>query len=241
VGSAGTGLLSPLGWPFEGVMTTDIKICGLRDVATLDAALDAGADYVGFVFFPRSPRNVSLAEGEALVRHARGSATTVALVVDPTAEDLTRLMDTVAPDAVQFHGRESPALLADFRSRYGAEIWKAVPVSTADDLAPLAVYLAATDRILFDAKAPKDADRPGGHGRAFDWSVLHGLDRELGFMLSGGLDVHNVGDAIRQTRAGAVDVSSGVETAPGEKSPDLIRAFINAVRDADARQESRAS
>lgn len=222
-------------------MTTEIKICGLRDPDALDAALDAGADHVGFVFFPRSPRNVSLAEGASLVRRARGSATSVALVVDPTPDELAELMNTVAPDAVQFHGNESPATLADFRRRYEAEIWKAIPVATADDLAPLAVYLAGTDRVIFDAKPPKGTDRPGGHGRAFDWSVLHGLDRELGFMLSGGLDVSNVGDAIRQTGAGAVDVSSGVETAPGEKSPDLIRAFIHAVRNADGRQEIKAS
>jgi phosphoribosylanthranilate isomerase len=212
-------------------MSTEIKICGLSTLETLDAALDAGADQVGFVFFDKSPRNLTLEQGAALVRHARGSATTVALVVDPTSAQLDDIMSTVKPDAVQFHGSESPAVLNFFHARWSEpEIWKAIPVSSAEDLGALAVYLSITNRILFDAKPPKDAERPGGHGRVFDWSILRDLDPELGFMLSGGLTPDNVADAIRTTHATAVDVSSGVESAPGVKDIGKIRAFISAVQ-----------
>lgn len=212
-------------------MSTEVKICGLSTLETLDAALDAGADQVGFVFFDRSPRNISLEQGAALVRHARGSATTVALVVDPSSAQLDEIMSTVKPDAVQFHGSESPAVLNFFHARWAEpEIWKAIPVSSAEDLGPLAIYLSITNRILFDAKPPKDAERPGGHGKVFDWSILRDLDPELGFMLSGGLTPDNVADAIRLTHASAVDVSSGVESAPGVKDIGKIRAFIQAVQ-----------
>lgn len=212
-------------------MTTEVKICGLRDRETLDAALDAGADHVGFVFFEKSPRNLTLEEGAALVRHAEGSATRVVLVVNPSDAELDRIMDKVAPDAVQFHGSESPDFLMAFHARHpDTEIWKAIPVSTQEDLGALALYLSITDRILFDAKPPKGADRPGGHGKAFDWALLRDLDPELGFMLSGGLDPDNVADALRLTHASAVDVSSGVESAPGVKDIGKIRAFIAAAR-----------
>ena len=221
-------------------MSTEVKICGLRDQRNLDTALDAGADHVGFVFFEKSPRNISLQDGAALVRHARGSATTVVLVVDPSEGELAEIMDMVQPDAVQFHGRESPEFLKAFRAGTDVQIWKALPISNAEDLGALALYLSITDRILFDAKPPKDAERPGGHGRVFDWSILRDLDPELGFMLSGGLDPENVADAIRLTHASAVDVSSGVESAPGVKDPDRIRAFIRAVRAAELHREIRA-
>jgi phosphoribosylanthranilate isomerase len=212
-------------------MSTEVKICGLSTIETLDAALDAGADHVGFVLFDKSPRNVSLEQGAALVRHAQGSATTVVLVVDPSEEKLDEIMSVVKPDAIQFHGSESPDVLRAFQARYpDAQVWKAIPVSHHEDLAVLAVYLSITNRILFDAKPPKDATRPGGHGEPFDWSILHDLDPELGFMLSGGLTPDNVADAIRLTKASAVDVSSGVESAPGVKDIEKIRAFIQAVR-----------
>jgi phosphoribosylanthranilate isomerase len=212
-------------------MSTEVKICGLSTIETLDAALDAGADHVGFVFFDKSPRNLSLEQGAALVRHARGSATTVALVVDPSSEKLDEIMSVVKPDAIQFHGSEGPEVLRAFHARYDdTQIWKAIPVSRHEDLAVLALYLSSTNRILFDAKPPKDAERPGGHGQVFDWSLLRDLDPELGFMLSGGLTPENVADAIRLTHASAVDVSSGVESAPGVKDIGKIRVFIEAVR-----------
>ena len=212
-------------------MSVEVKICGLSTLETLDAALDAGADHVGFVFFEKSPRNLSLADGARLIRHAQGSATTVALVVDPSDAEIDRIMAETAPDAVQFHGSESMDFLMGFHARHpDTEIWKAIPVSTTEDLGALALYLSITDRILFDARPPKGADRPGGHGKAFDWSILRDLDPELGFMLSGGLDPDNVADALRLTHASAVDVSSGVESAPGVKDIGKIRAFIAAAR-----------
>jgi phosphoribosylanthranilate isomerase len=214
-------------------MSVQVKICGLSTLETLDAALDAGADHVGFVFFDKSPRNLSLADGARLVRHAKGSATTVALVVDPSDAEIDRIMSEIAPDAVQFHGSESLATLEAFHARHPeTDIWKAIPVSSRDDLGALAVYLAHTDRILFDARPPTDATRPGGHGKAFDWGLLRDLDPELGFMLSGGLNPDNVTDALRLTHANAVDVSSGVESAPGKKDIGKIRAFIQAAQTA---------
>lgn len=213
-------------------MSTEVKICGLKTLEALDAALDAGADYVGFVFVEKSPRYVTPDQAAPLVRHARGSAGVVALVADPPAALLDDIMEKVAPDAVQFHGSEGPDALAAFHARYpDTEIWKAIAVSSAEDLAPLAVFLAHTDRVLFDAKPPGGADRSGGHGRVFDWSLLRDLDHELGFMLSGGLTPENVSEAIRLTHASAVDVSSGVESAPGVKDIGKIRAFLKAVRE----------
>jgi phosphoribosylanthranilate isomerase len=214
-------------------MSVEVKICGLKTLETLDAALDAGADQVGFVFFRNSPRHLSLEEGARLARHAEGSAKRVALVVDPSSAELDEIMSAVKPDAVQFHGSEGREFLRGFHSRYwDTEVWKAIPVSTHEDLGALAHYLSETTRILLDAKPPKDADRPGGHGQTFDWSLLRNLDPDLGFMLSGGLNPDNVTDAIRTTHARAVDVSSGVESAPGVKDIEKIRAFIANARTA---------
>ena len=218
-------------------MSLEVKICGLKTLETLGAALDAGADHVGFVFFPPSPRNVTLEEGARLARHAEGSAKRVALVVDPTSAELDEIMSVVKPDAIQFHGSEGREFLRGFHSRYwDTEVWKAIPVATQEDLGALAYFLAETNRVLLDAKPPRDADRPGGHGRVFDWTLLRDLDPDLGFMLSGGLTPDNVGEAVRVTRAGAVDVSSGVESAPGVKDIGKIRAFIQAARAAAERK-----
>jgi phosphoribosylanthranilate isomerase len=222
-------------------MATEIKICGIRTADALDAALAAGADHVGFVFFPPSPRAVSVEEAAQLADIARGRARIVALVVDPSHDLLAEIIREVGPDVVQFHGRETPEQIREFRLPQGVEVWKALPVSDASDLEMLADYAPLADRILFDAKPPKDATRPGGHGRSFDWTLLRGLDPSGGFMLSGGLNADNVPEALKVSGLRAVDVSSGVETAPGEKSPDLIRAFIQAVRGAEARQEKQSS
>jgi phosphoribosylanthranilate isomerase len=222
-------------------MAIEIKICGLREPRTLDAALDEGVDHIGLVFFSRSPRNVDLDRAAELAEAARGRARIVALVVNPDEPSLDMVMSRVRPDVVQFHGQERPHVLEAFRARHRAEIWKAFPVATADDLGALAAFRGLADRVLFDARPPSGADRPGGHGQAFDWSLLRNLDPDTGFMLSGGLNPRNVADAIRQTGAAAVDVSSGVEDAPGEKSADLIRAFVRAVRSADERQRTQTA
>lgn len=207
-----------------------VKICGLSTEDTLAAALDAGAERVGFVFFPRSPRAVSPARAAALAALARGRAAIVALTVDADDTALAALVETVAPDMLQLHGCESPERVAAVRRRFGLPVVKVLGISAAADLAPVPAHAAVADEIMFDAKPPKGAVLPGGNGVAFDWRLLATLDLPVPFMLSGGLGPHNVGEALRVTRAPAVDVSSGVETAPGVKSPDLIAAFIRAAR-----------
>lgn len=207
-----------------------VKICGLSTEETLAAALDAGAERVGFVFFPRSPRAVTPARAAALAALARGRAAVVALTVDADDDSLAALVEAVAPDMLQLHGSESPERVAAVRRRFGLPVVKVLGIAAAADLAPVPAHAAVADEIMFDAKPPKGAVLPGGNGVAFDWRLLAALDLPVPFMLSGGLGSHNVGEALRVTRAPAVDVSSGVETAPGVKSPDLIAAFIRAAR-----------
>ncbi len=204
----------------------EIKICGIRDLAAIDAALAAGADMVGLVFFPPSPRDVSLEEGARLAARARGKALVVALAVDPDDALLDGIKAWVAPDLLQLHGRETPARVSEIRKRTGVPVAKAIPVAEAADLDVVPAYAAVAERILFDARPPRNADRPGGHGRAFDWSLLAGVSRTRPIMLSGGLDPENVASAIRIARPDGVDVSSGVETSPGVKDPDKIARFI---------------
>lgn len=211
-------------------MSLTVKICGLSTPETLDVALQAGADMVGFVFFPASPRHISLETARALGRQAKGRAVKVALTVDADDATLANVVETLRPDILQLHGVESVARLRDIRQTFGLPLMKAIPVESPGDLAALAGYAAVADRILFDARAPKGATRPGGLGAPFDWHVLEKLDLNLPFMVSGGLNAGNVADAVRITRAGGVDVSSSVERAPGVKDPELIRAFIRAAR-----------
>jgi phosphoribosylanthranilate isomerase len=215
-------------------MSLIVKICGLSSAEALDVALDAGADMVGFVFFPPSPRNVAFDTARALGGRVRGRAQKVALSVDADDTLLDAVVDALKPDLLQLHGKESPARLVALRQRFGLPVVKAIAVETKADLAAVATYQNSADRLLFDARAPREATRPGGLGRAFDWRLLENLDPGLPFMLSGGLDADNVGEALRITRAPGVDVSSGVERAPGEKDPDKIRAFIRAARQAAA-------
>lgn len=224
-------------------MATLVKICGLRTAAALDAALDAQADFVGFVFFPRSPRHVELAEARALGPRVQGRARTVALTVDADDALHEAIIAALKPDMLQLHGTESPERVAALRSRFGLPVMKALPVEAGSDLAAVANYAGIADWLLFDARAPKDASRPGGLGKPFDWTLLKALDPGLLFMLSGGLDPANVIEALRVTQAPAVDVSSGVESMPGAKDPDKIRAFIRAVRsqNAPAMSASRAT
>jgi phosphoribosylanthranilate isomerase len=211
-------------------MSLIVKICGLSTRETLDAALEAGADMVGFVFFPPSPRHVSLEVARDLGRVAKRRASKVALTVDADDAMLANIVETLQPDLLQLHGHETVARLRDIKQKFGLPVMKAIPVETSADLATLPGYAAVADRILFDARAPKDATRPGGLGAVFDWHVLEGLDLKLPFMVSGGLHAGNVAEAVRVTRAGGVDVSSGVERVHGVKDPEMIRAFIRAAR-----------
>ena len=197
---------------------------------SLDAALEAGADMVGFVFFPPSPRHLSLETGRDLGRQVKRRATKVALTVDADDATLANIVEALQPDLLQLHGRETMARLRDIKQKFGLPVMKAMAVEIPADLASLPGYAAVADRILFDARAPKDATRPGGLGAVFDWHVLEGLDLKLPFMVSGGLHAGNVAEAVRVTRAGGVDVSSGVERTPGIKDPEMIRAFIRAAR-----------
>jgi phosphoribosylanthranilate isomerase len=214
-------------------MSLIVKICGLSTRETLEAALHAGADMVGFVFFPRSPRHLSLEQARELGRQANGRAVKVALSVDADDATLANIVDALQPDILQLHGRESVARVRDIKQKFGLRVMKALAIETPDDLAALPGYATVADHILFDARAPKHATRPGGLGAPFDWRVLENLDLERPFMVSGGLHVANVAEALRVTRAGGIDVSSGVESAPGLKDPDMIRAFVRAARAAE--------
>jgi phosphoribosylanthranilate isomerase len=214
-------------------MSLIVKICGLSTPETLDVAVDAGADMVGFVFFPPSPRHLGLDTARALGKHVRRRAVKVALTVDADDATLADIVEALQPDILQLHGRETVARLRDIKQKFGLQVMKALAVETAADLASLPPYAAAADRILFDARAPKEATRPGGLGAVFDWHVLENVDLKLPFMVSGGLNAGNVAEAVRVTRAGGVDVSSGVERAPGIKDPEMIRSFIRAARAAE--------
>ncbi|KPQ10171.1 MAG: phosphoribosylanthranilate isomerase TrpF [Saliniramus fredricksonii] len=212
-------------------MNNEIKICGLRDAPALDAALDAGADLVGFVQFPKSPRHIALDMAGPLSQRASGKALRVALAVDPDDAALEKILAAIDPDILQLHGRESPQRVTEIRHRFGVNVMKAIGIADAADLAQISVYRACCDRILVDAKPPAMPEAlPGGNGLTFDWQLIAGLDDKAGLMLSGGLNPANVGDAIALTGVDAVDVSSGVESAPGEKDPQRIAQFIEAAR-----------
>lgn len=213
-----------------------VKICGLSTAATLDAALASGADLVGFVHFPRSPRHVALDEGRPLSEQARGRAERVLLLVDPDDEIVAAACEALDPDWIQLHGGESPERVAAIRAASGRRVMKALGIGTRADLAAVAAYAAVADRLLLDAKPPAGADLPGGNGAAFDWTLLAGAELPATYMLSGGLTPENVADALTRTNAAAVDVSSGVETRPGHKDAARIAAFVAAVR-AHARQD----
>jgi phosphoribosylanthranilate isomerase len=213
-------------------MSLMIKICGLKTHEALDAALESGADLVGFVFFPRSPRHLGFDDARALAARVKGRAGKVALSVDADDAMFDAIVDALRPDLLQLHGKEPPARVTELKQRYGLPVMKAIAVETSADLAAVAAYVGVADRLIFDARAPRMATRPGGLGRPFDWGLLRDVDPGVPFMLSGGLDADNVAEALRVTRAGGVDVSSGVERTPGEKDPDRIRAFIRAAREA---------
>lgn len=212
----------------------EVKICGLKTAETLDAALAAGADLVGFVHFPKSPRHVPLADAPALAAQVTGRARKVALLVDPDDALVAAVIEALSPDLLQLHGKESAARVAQIRSRFGLPVMKALPVGRREDLDVLPAYAEVADRILFDAKPEPGALLPGGNGRPFDWQLLAGLDVPRPVMLSGGLDAGNVSQALAAVHVDGVDVSSGVEDAPGVKSPAKIHAFVAAARQAAA-------
>lgn len=211
-------------------MTTKVKICGLKTASALEVALVNGADYVGFVFFPPSPRNVSPEQAKVLAVKARGRAKIVALMVDPDDALIDTVTAAVAPDIIQLHGTETPDRVADIRRRANKPVMKAIKVRHRNDAHAALDYCGYADLILFDAPPPAGATRPGGHGEPFDWQALAGLNPNISYMLSGGLTPDNVAEAIRITGATIVDVSSGVERSPGEKDPDLVRRFLQAAK-----------
>lgn len=213
-------------------MPTLVKICGLNEPVTLEAALDAGVDMIGFVRFPRSPRHISLEQGRALSGLIRGRAARVLLSVDASDGELEASIAALDPDLLQLHGHESPERVGALRARFGRPVIKAVGIGSGHDLGQARLYASVADHVLLDAKPPAGASLPGGNGAAFDWRLLTGFARENAatLMLSGGLSPGNVAEAIETTEIGAVDVSSGVETRPGVKDAALIEAFVAAVR-----------
>jgi phosphoribosylanthranilate isomerase len=212
-----------------------VKICGVRTPAIIGTAADAGADYVGLVLFPNSPRYVELEEARVLAAIARGRIGTVAVLVDPDDALIDGIIERVGPDLLQLHGGETPDRVAAIRARAGLPVMKAVAIEGPADVAEATAYAECADHILFDAKAQPGAALPGGNGVAFDWLALKAFAAP--FALSGGLTPDTVGAAIRLTGAALVDVSSGVERAPGEKDPELVRRFIRAAKSAS---EARA-
>ncbi|MSU92311.1 phosphoribosylanthranilate isomerase [Rhodobacteraceae bacterium 2CG4] len=205
-----------------------VKICGLRQPAALDAAVRAGAAYVGFVFFARSPRAIAPADAAALAAQVPPGVCKVALTVDADDAALDALTGAVPLDMLQLHGSETPARVAAVRARYGLPVMKAVGVADAPDLAALDDFAQVADQLLIDARPPTGAELPGGNGLAFDWRLLQGRRWPLPWMLAGGLTPANVAEAVRLTGARQLDVSSGVESSRGVKDPDRIRAFIAA-------------
>ncbi|WP_299588621.1 phosphoribosylanthranilate isomerase [uncultured Tateyamaria sp.] len=207
-----------------------VKICGLSHPEHVSAAVAAGAGYVGFVFFPKSPRNVSIETARALALEVPVGVAKVALVVNADDAFLDRLVAEVPLDFLQLHGQESPERVAEVKARYGLPVMKAVGVAGPEDLAKLDTYMRVADQILVDAKPPKDANLPGGNGVAFDWTLIAGRRWPVPWMLAGGLSRDNVAEAVGITGARQVDLSSAVETAPGQKDSGLIHAFLDTVK-----------
>jgi phosphoribosylanthranilate isomerase len=207
-----------------------VKVCGINTIQALDAAIDARADFIGLVFFAKSPRNVIADQAGMLAARASGRVTTVGLFVDPEPDFLAGVLNRVRLDRIQLHGRETPAEAAAIAARHGIPVWKALGVKKREDLAAADRYAGAAERVLFDAKPPEGAALPGGNGLRIDWAVLRGVRPALPWMLAGGLDPDNVAEALAMTGAPALDASSGLESAPGVKDPARIRAYCAAAR-----------
>lgn len=218
-------------------MVLDIKICGLKTPDAVAAALDGGATHIGFIFFPKSPRHITPQKAAGLRDAVKGRALAVAVTVDADDETLDEIVEAVKPDILQLHGHETPERVAFIKARYGLPVMKAFSVREASDLTAIAAYQGIADRFLFDAKPPKGSDLPGGNGVSFDWELLAALDADIDYMLSGGLNADNIAEALHKTRAPGIDISSGVERAPGEKDVRLIENFFRAVADARRQPE----
>jgi phosphoribosylanthranilate isomerase len=220
-------------------MSPDIKICGLKTPEAVDRALERGATHVGFIFFEKSPRYVEPDMAGRLAERVRGKAKIVAVTVNPDNDDLDEIMSLVKPDMLQLHGDESPERVLTIKSMYNVSVMKALPVRDRDDLRRVESYIGIADRFLFDAKPPKGSDLPGGNGVSFDWNLMSWLDGQVDYMLSGGLTKDNIAVALACTGAPGIDISSGVESAPGVKDLNKIDAFFDAVE--EARLASAAS
>lgn len=219
-------------------MALDIKICGLKTDEALAAALAGGASHVGFIFFAKSPRYVAPEEAGRLRQAATGKAVAVAVTVDAGDAFLDEIVEKMHPDMLQLHGSETLERVAGVKARYGLPVMKALSVSEAADIERTKPFIGIADRFLFDAKPPKGSELPGGNGVAFDWRILAGLDAGVDYMLSGGLNAANIGDALQLANPPGIDISSGVESAPGVKEPALIEQFFRAVR---AARDNRAA
>lgn len=211
-------------------MPLDIKICGLKTRETVAAALDGGATHVGFIFFGKSPRNIEPAAAGELATLAAGRARTVAVTVDADDATLDAIEAGLRPDIYQLHGAETPERVAAVKARYGRPVMKAFAISTAADFDKVTPHAGIADRFLFDAKPPKGSELPGGNGVSFDWRLLAALDPGMDYMLSGGLNGANIAEALKQANPPGIDISSGVESAPGIKDVGLIADFFRAVR-----------
>ncbi len=211
----------------------DVKICGLGTEQTVDVAIASGASHVGFVFYPLSPRHVGPSHAGQLAKRAKDQRIkVVAVTVDAGDGMLDAIIEAISPDMLQLHGKEEPWRIDEIKDRYGLPVMKAISVEGADDLALIDEYADVADRLLFDAKAPKGSALPGGNGVSFDWSILRDVKGD--WFLSGGLSPENVGAALEVCSPGGLDVSSALESAPGVKDPDRIRAFFAAIREAEA-------
>jgi phosphoribosylanthranilate isomerase len=213
--------------PAMGVKT---KICGISTPEAVSAAADGGAGWLGFMFFARSPRNLAPDAAARLAQQVRGQAKIVAVLVDPDDGEVDRVAQVLKPDLIQLHGAETPARARAIGVRAGAGIIKALPVSEASDLARAGEYESVVEHLMFEGRPAPDADRPGGGGQAFDWTLLAGRSFQRPWFLAGGLDPWNLSEAVQQSGAPLVDVSSGVERGPGLKDPALIRAFLDAAK-----------
>lgn len=219
----------------------DIKICGLKTREALLRAVDLGASHVGFIFFGKSPRNIEPADAAELADLVRGRAKIVAVTVDADNDELDEIVSLLRPDILQLHGSESPDRVLTIKAVYGLPVMKALSVREAADLDKVDAYIGIADRFLFDAKPPAGSDLPGGNGVSFDWTLMDALDGSVDYMLSGGMNKDNVADAVAATRASGIDVSSGVESAPGVKDIGKIEAFFEAMRQATGRSVAAGS
>lgn len=211
-------------------MKLDIKICGLKTEEAVDRAVALGATHIGFIFFPKSPRHMEPADAGRLADRIRGKAKIVSVSVDADNDDLDEIADLIRPDILQLHGKESPERVLTIKAVSGLPVWKALSVTEADDLKNIDPYDGIANRFLFDAKAPKNSELPGGNGVSFDWRLLANLDAGVDYMLSGGLNKDNIAEALAIARPAGIDVSSGVESSPGVKDLKMMEAFFDAVR-----------